>query len=89
VDVCIENGPDKKATVLAAIDHLYDFVGREAVPVLLRPFASKIKNYIIYTLVAASIDWIVNKYRHGEWRDKLDDIQEDIQEELDGEEKTE
>jgi hypothetical protein len=85
VDDCIENGPDKKATVLAAIDKLYDHVGREAIPVLLRPFATKIKDYIVYTLVAASIDWIVNKYRHGEWRDKLDDIQE----ELNGEEKTE
>ena len=88
VDDIIENGPDKKATVLAAIDHLYDIVGREAVPFLLRPFATKIKNFIVYTLVAVAIDWIVDKYRNGEWRDKWEDIQDDIQEELNGEEDT-
>lgn len=86
VDDLIEAGPDKKATVLAAIDHLYDFVGREAVPFLLRPFATAIKNYIVYTLIAAAIDWIVDKYRNGEWRGKWEDIQDDIQEELNGEE---
>jgi len=74
VDDLIIEGPDKKATVLAAINALYEHVGREAVPVLLRPFARAIKNYIVYTLIAASIDWIVNKYRNGEWRQKAEDL---------------
>jgi len=58
VDDLIEVGPDKKATVLAYIDQLYEVVGRDAVPMLLKPFAGKVKNYIVYTLISASIGWI-------------------------------
>jgi len=73
VDDMIEVGPDKKATVLAYIDQLYEVVGRDAVPMLLKPFAGKIKHYVVYTLISASIDWIVGKYRGGEWLKKVDE----------------
>ena len=64
------NGADKKATVLDAISRLYDIVVQEAMPVFLRPFSASIKNYIINDLIATAIDWIVDKYRNGEWRKK-------------------
>lgn len=60
-------GPDKKATVLAAISILYDYVIREALPIWAKPFAGKVKQYIIYVMVAAAIDWIVEKYKNGVW----------------------
>ena len=62
------HGADKKATVLAAVDTLYDYVIREAMPIWMKPLAGPIKNYIINGMVSPAIDWIVNKYRNGEWR---------------------
>jgi len=64
------NGADKKATVLDAISRLYDYVVVEAMPIFLKPFAGSIKNYIINDLISTAIDWIVDKYRNGEWRKK-------------------
>lgn len=68
VDEKIDLGPDKKATVLDAIDRLYEYVIKEALPIWLKPFAARVKDYIINTLVSTAIDWIVDKYRNGEWR---------------------
>jgi len=64
-------GPDKKATVLNAVDVLYDYVVREAIPIWMRPVAGKIKDYIINTLVSTAIDWMVQKYREGAWKEKV------------------
>jgi len=74
VDDIIEKGPDKKATVLNAIDKLYEYVIKEAMPIYLKPFAGKVKDYIVNTLVSTAIDWIVSKYRDGAWRDKIEEI---------------
>ena len=72
------NGADKKATVIAAVGRLYDHAVVEAMPVFLKPFSTAIKNYIINDLVGASIDWIVGKYRDGQWR-KKDAVQLKVQ----------
>lgn len=74
VDGALDNGADKKATVLDAISRLYDYVIREALPIWLRPFSAKVKNYIINELVSTAIDWIVGKYRNGAWREDWEDI---------------
>ena len=68
-------GPDKKATVLDAIDRLYDYTVREAMPIWVRPIASPVKQYIVYVLVSNAIDWMVAKYQNGSWNNtetKLD-----------------
>jgi len=70
VDEALDNGPDKKATVLDAVSRLYDYVIAEALPIYLKPFAGAIKNYVINDLISPSIDWIVDKYRNGDWRKK-------------------
>lgn len=62
-------GEDKKATVLDAVDRLYEYIVREAMPLWLVPFAGVVKQYIIYVLVSNAIDWIVSKYREG-WAPK-------------------
>jgi len=61
-------GHDKKATVLDAIDRLYDYTVREAMPIWMRPIASPIKHYIVYVLVSNAIDWMVSKYNNGSWK---------------------
>jgi len=71
VDNLIDNGPDKKATVLDAMSKIYDYVVAEALPLWIKPFAASVKNYIVYSLLSSAIDFFVDKYRHGAWRDKI------------------
>jgi hypothetical protein len=61
-------GADKKATVLDAVSNLYDYVIKEAMPIWMKPFAGPIKNYIVNGMLSPAIDWIVDKYRNGDWR---------------------
>ena len=67
-DETVLTGPDRKATVLDAVERLYDFAMREALPIWLIPVAGPIKAYIIRVLVSNAIDWVVTKYREGGWR---------------------
>lgn len=67
VNEAVLTGPDKKATVLAALERLYDYTVREALPIWLRPFAGLIKSYVINVLISNAIDWVVAKYRSGSW----------------------
>lgn len=60
-------GPDKKATVLDAIDKLYEYTVKEAMPFWMKPFAGILKNYIVYVVISNAIDWIVLKYQSG-WK---------------------
>lgn len=73
VDGLIDSGPDKKATVLAAISALYDYIIKEAMPIWLKPFAGQIKQIIIYTIISTAIDFIVAKYKDGSWRTNNED----------------
>lgn len=69
VDEVIDtSGADKKATVLRAIEMIYDYIIREAMPIWMRPFASKVKSIVILDIISPAIDWMVEKYRHGDWR---------------------
>lgn len=61
-------GHDKKATVLEAVDRLYEYTVREALPIWLRPIAAPIKNYVVYVLASNAIDWMVTKYKSGSWK---------------------
>ena len=70
VNEAVITGPDKKATVLAALERLYDYTVREALPIWMRPLAGPIKAYIIHVLVSNAIDWIVAKYKSGSWSQK-------------------
>lgn len=74
IDLLLESGPDKKATVLNGLDRLYEYIIKEGLPLWARPFAAPLKNYIIYTLASGTIDWMIEKYRNGSWRDKLKKI---------------
>ena len=64
------SGADKKATVLFAIGRIYDYIVNGVLPVWARPFAGVIREYVISILVSAAIDWIVEKYKDGQWNKK-------------------
>lgn len=69
VDQIIDtSGADKKATVLRSLEMIYDYIVKEAMPIWLRPFAGGIKRIIILDVLSPAIDWIVDKYRNGTWR---------------------
>jgi len=71
VDNVLDNGPDKKATVMYAVEKLYDYIVREALPIWMKPFTKQIKKYMLNKVVSPAIDWVVDKYRNGQWRDNL------------------
>jgi hypothetical protein len=52
---------------MEAISKVYDFVVREGLPIWLSPFASRIKGLIMEEVISPAIDWIVSKYREGNW----------------------
>lgn len=68
IDRLVDNGPDKKATVLAAIAILYDYIIKGALPIWMLPFATKVRQFIIYTLISTAIDFMVSKYKEGAWK---------------------
>lgn len=68
VDNLIDNGPDKKATVLKAIESLYDHMVAGKLPIWIKPWAGGIKAFIIYTIISIAIDFIVSKYKSGAWK---------------------
>lgn len=61
------SGPDKKATVMAAIEKIYDHIIKEALPFWLKPFNPAIKKVIVHIIISYAIDWIVEKYHGGLW----------------------
>jgi hypothetical protein len=61
-------GSDKKATVLFAVGKIYDYIVKEAMPLWLKPFSYNVREYVINVLISHSIDWIIKKYRKGEFK---------------------
>ena len=61
------SGPDKKATVMSAIEKVYDHIMRDALPIWLKPFNPMIKKVILGVIVSYAVDWIVEKYHNGMW----------------------
>ena len=60
-------GADKKATVMLAVNALYDYVISPILPIWLKPIGFGIKAIVINTLCSIIIDWIVSKYNSGAW----------------------
>jgi len=54
-------GPDKKATVLAAVGTLYDYAISGMLPIYLRPFAGAIRHTVVDVIASGLIDWLCEK----------------------------
>jgi hypothetical protein len=70
VEEKVSSGPDKKATVLAAVGKIYDEVVYPRLPSYLLPFNARIKLFLLEVVVSAIIDFIVSKYKEGSWVSK-------------------
>lgn len=68
VEDLIDLGPDKKATVLCAINKIYDAIVAKSLPIWLVPFSPMIKRFVINIAISAAIDFIVLKYTLGTWK---------------------
>lgn len=71
IDDKLDNGSDKKATVLLALATVYDTIVVGVLPLYMKPFAGIIRNIIIFGLLANAIDMFVGKYRTGMWAQKI------------------
>jgi hypothetical protein len=67
IDELIPEGEDKKATVLDALGKVYDVIVPTLMPIWVRPFNKKIKDFIINVVASLLVDFIVSKYHESEW----------------------
>lgn len=61
-------GKDKKATVLKAVELIYNFISKNNLPIWIIPWASKFKIFVIYTILSVLVDYCVAKYNQGSWK---------------------
>lgn len=80
VEEKIPGGEDKKASVLAGIEVLYDYTIREAMPVWLRFFNPTIKHFVVHTIISTAIDWIADKYHDMTWKFRKPLTEEPVEE---------
>ena len=64
-------GADKKATVLHIFERVFDNVIKEMLPFWIRPLAKVIKTYVLGYLISCIIDWMIEKYKNGSWRQEV------------------
>lgn len=75
IDDLLDKGIDKKITVLMGVAKLYDYIiSSPLIPLWLKPFLSLIRGYVIYTLISIFIDWMVSKYKQGQWKNKKEKV---------------
>lgn len=86
VDDQIGDGADKKATVMVYVEKLYDEIVTMSLPIFLKPFSLPIKRFVIMVVVSGAIDFIVAKYRDGSWRNKWDELADDAEDGIMGNE---
>lgn len=65
VEGLVFNGQDKKATVIKALETLYDNVIEGVLPMWLKPFSGMIKYIVIDVVIDKLIDYIVSRYNDG------------------------
>lgn len=67
IEEMVPNGPDKKATVMDAVEEIYDSIVPGLLPIYLKPFNRHVKYFVVEVIVSMSIDFIVSKYHGGNW----------------------
>jgi|TARA_Y100000034_G_scaffold86053_1_gene103154 hypothetical protein len=88
VDDKLGDGADKKATVMVYVEKLYDEIVTLSLPIFLKPFNIPIKRFVIMVIVSGAIDFVVAKYRDGSWRNKWNDIADDAEDGILGNEES-
>lgn len=62
------SGSEKKLLVLEGLGKLYDAVGTAILPIYLRPFSGLIKRFLVNVALSYLIDFVVEKYNTGAWK---------------------
>ena len=65
IEELVPVGADKKATVLEAMSSVYDVIVLALLPFYLKPFNKRIKAFVIDVIASMMIDFLVDKYRSG------------------------
>jgi len=86
VDDEVGDGADKKATVMVYVEKLYNEIVIMSLPIFLKPFNKPIKKFVILVVVSSTIDYVVSKYREGSWRGKWDELADDAEDGIMGNE---
>jgi hypothetical protein len=73
VETVIPSGSDKKLAVLAVTAKIFDYIVANAFPLWMKPFASTIRMIVINIVVDYMIDFIVDKYNAGFWKQEATD----------------
>ena len=60
-------GADKKATVLEALNTIYDSIVPGLLPFFIKPFNYFIKSFFFDVIIPLSIDFFVKKYHAADW----------------------
>jgi hypothetical protein len=89
IDDQLIDSADKKATVMVYVEKLYDEIVTLSLPIFLKPFSMPIKRFVIMVVVSGAIDFVVTKYRDGSWRKKWDELADDAEDGIMGNEEPE
>ncbi len=68
VQSSIPRGADKKLAVMAVLSKIFDYIVVQAFPVWMTPFAAIIKEMIVGVVISQLVEFIVSKYKNGEWK---------------------
>jgi len=68
VQSSIPRGADKKLAVMAVVSKIFDYIVVQAFPVWMTPFAAIIKEMIVGVVISQLVEFIVSKYKNGEWK---------------------
>ena len=68
VQSSIPRGADKKLAVMAVLSKIFYYIVVQAFPVWMTPFAAIIKEMIVGVVISQLVEFIVSKYKNGEWK---------------------
>lgn len=76
IEPTLLTGPDKKASVMISASAIYDYIIPTLLPIWLKPFSIPLKALVINVIVSSMVDFIVAKYKQGEWNGKTQATQQ-------------
>lgn len=79
VEPIISVGSDKKLAVMIVTGKIFDYIVVNSFPLWLKPFVPTIRMIVVNIVVDSMIDFIVEKYKSGFWKQEAKDGEEKFQ----------
>lgn len=70
VENLIPGGENKKIAVMSTMENILDYIIVQTFPVWAKPFVPLIKKFVLNVLISNFIDFIVEKYNSGFWKNQ-------------------